>query len=82
MSVTPEVTVAIDPSTLSGERRIPTAEGGAAYHRRERWRGRFRRVLRFRSPVGGEGATARFADGVLTIRVPKTTMTPKTVKIE
>ena len=78
-----EVTVSGQDLILAGERHIPEADAdGGAYHRRERWRGRFRRVLRFRSPVVGEGVTARFADGVPAIKIPKTTMTPKTVKID
>ncbi len=78
-----EVTVSGQDLTLAGERHIPEADAdGGAYHRRERWRGRFRRVLRFRRPVVGERVTARFADGVLAIKIPKTTMTPKTVKID
>lgn len=78
-----EVTVSGRDLILAGERHIPEADAdGGACHQRERWRGRFRRALRFRSPVAGEGVTARFADGVPAIKIPKTTMTPKTVKID
>ena len=56
--------------TMSGARTFDTPQG-AAFHRRERLDGQFRRVIRL--PVRLESAEARaeYKHGVLTVRVPK-----------
>lgn len=55
--------------TLSGERKIPVEN--AKYHRREREAGKFSRVLGLPGPVDVEKADASFADGILTVILPK-----------
>src|SRR5712691_1323520 len=50
---------------LRGQRRLPGAAENAAYHRRERGEGQFRRVVRLPGPTEGE-PVAQYRDGVLT----------------
>jgi HSP20 family protein len=57
--------------TLRGERTLAEPGPGAAYHRREREQGQFRRVIRLPGRVAGDEAHAECRDGVLTVRVPK-----------
>ena len=57
--------------TLRGERTFPEPSPGAAYHRREREQGQFRRVVRMPGRLAGDEARAEYRDGVLTVRVPK-----------
>jgi HSP20 family protein len=42
------------------------------YQQLERGQGQFSRSFKFALPVEGESITAEFADGVLTVVVPKT----------
>ena len=65
-----ELTVQDNTLVLRGERRLPEAAQNAAYHRRERGEGQFRRVVRLPGPTEGE-PQAQFWDGVLTVRLPK-----------
>jgi HSP20 family protein len=66
-----EVSFEGDALTLRGERKLATPEADAAYHRRERSEGRFRRVVRLPGRVAGDAVGAEVRDGVLTIHVPK-----------
>jgi HSP20 family protein len=54
---------------VTGERRV--SDGASRRYRSERWQGRF--VRSFTLPQGVDGATitADYADGVLTVRLPK-----------
>ena len=65
-----ELTVQDNTLVLRGERRLTDTAQNAAYHRRERAEGRFRRVVRLPGPTEGE-PQARFRDGVLTVTLPK-----------
>ena len=65
-----ELTVQDNTLVLRGERRLPETAQSAAYHRRERGEGQFRRVVRLPGPTEGE-PQAQFRDGVLTVRLPK-----------
>lgn len=56
---------------ISGERALPQHASDPQYHRLERWQGRFFRRLRFGDDINPDGIEAQFADGVLTIFVPK-----------
>jgi len=68
--------------TVRGERKLPDVGDNAAWHRRERQAGRFRRVVRLGTRLDSEGARAEFRDGVLTVHVPKAKETkPRKVEI-
>ncbi len=56
---------------LRGEKRIPAAEKGVNYHRRERESGFFRRVVTLPRPVDPDKVEARFQNGILTITLAK-----------
>ena len=60
--------------TISGERRAEHEEKGEGFHRVERAFGRFSRSLSLPEGVDPEKVEAKFADGVLEVRVP----TPET----
>ena len=57
--------------TLRGERAFSEPSGEAAYHRRERGAGKFRRVVRMPGRLDPDGAKAEYRDGVLTVRIAK-----------
>ena len=84
--ITPEqvqIEVENDTLTLRGERAFSEPSGEAAYHRRERGAGQFRRVVRMPGRLDSEGAKAEYRDGVLTVRVPKARETrPRRVEIQ
>jgi HSP20 family protein len=67
-----EVSIEVEDDTLTlrGERKVPPVAESAAWHRRERPAGRFRRVVRL-GRLDSESAKAEFKDGVLTVRLPK-----------
>ena len=54
--------------TVSGERTLEHTEG---LHRGERFHGRFSRSFTLPNTVDGNGITAAYKDGVLTVRVPQ-----------
>jgi HSP20 family protein len=57
--------------TLQGERRFEQESADEQYHRIERRYGSFRRAITLPSQVEADAIEASFADGVLTVRVPK-----------
>jgi len=57
--------------TLSGKREIPTEEKPVSYHRKERAEGAFSRSISIPIEVDTSRADARFADGILTLTLPK-----------
>ena len=66
-----DISVTGDALSISGERKIPAAEKGAKYHRREREAGKFSRMISLPGELDTEKAEARCTDGVLTIVIPK-----------
>jgi HSP20 family protein len=66
-----EVEVRDNTVTISGERTSDTPEQKAAFHRRERQDGQFRRVARLPARLESSDAKAEYRNGVLTVRVPK-----------
>ncbi len=56
---------------ISGERKIPSEDKEAKYHRREREAGRFSRMLNLPGEVDSSRVEAHLANGVLTMLVPK-----------
>ena len=78
-----EIHVEDDMLTLRGERAFSEPNKNAAYHRRERGYGQFRRVIRLPGRVAGDEAKAQYRDGVLTVTVPKAKEArPRRVTIE
>jgi HSP20 family protein len=78
-----EIEVEDDTLVLRGERTLAEATPEAAYHRRERGEGRFRRVVRLPGRVDSSGAKAEYREGVLTVRVPKAKETrPRKVTVQ
>jgi HSP20 family protein len=65
-----EISVEEETLTLRGGRTFSVTEH-AAYHRRERGEGKFRRVVRLPSRIASADAKAQYRDGVLTVTIPK-----------
>ena len=57
--------------TLKGERTFESPSEKAAFHRRERVDGQFRRVIRLPARLASDEAKAEYRHGVLTVRIPK-----------
>ncbi len=78
-----DVNIQVEGETLSiqGEFQDPRLEN-ENYLLRERPFGRFSRVLTMPTGLDPAGAEASYADGILTLRVPKAeTARPKTIKV-
>lgn len=65
-----DIEVTGDTLTLRGERVLPELEEGAAYHRRERDSGQFRRSLTLPEKVNSAKVLATCQDGILEVRMP------------
>ena len=57
--------------TIRGDRPRGEIEEGAKYHRVERHYGKFQRTFALGKDLNTEGVAAEYADGVLTVVVPK-----------
>jgi HSP20 family protein len=57
--------------TVSGERRVEHEDRGEGFYRLERASGAFSRSRTLPKGVDGDAITARFAQGVLEVRIPK-----------
>jgi HSP20 family protein len=57
--------------TLSGERKIPSEDEDARYHRREREAGRFSRVVGLPGEIDQDRVEANLVNGVLTVNIAK-----------
>lgn len=66
-----DISVTEDTLSVSGERKLPTEDEKATYHRRERDAGSFSRVVTLPGPINTGKVEARCADGVLTVVLPK-----------
>jgi len=69
-----DVEITVEDNTLSftGERRFEEKSEKDAYRRLERGYGKFSRSFSLPTHVDSAKVEARYADGVLTVRVPKT----------
>jgi len=68
---------------ISGEKKEEKEEKGKTYHRVERHHGEFRRVIPLSTAVDESQITARYEEGVLTVRVPKAAeVKPKHIEIK
>ncbi len=66
-----ELTVTPETLTLRGERRRPVGVKDDSYRRQERFMGRWSRTITLPDRVDEARVTAQFADGVLTVRLPR-----------
>lgn len=69
-----DVEVSVDDErtlTISGEFRLEQEREDRSYHRMERCGGSFRRTLTLPGDADTEQIKARFADGVLTVTIPR-----------
>ena len=57
--------------TVKGEKRSETTEEGEGFFFSERQYGKFQRTFRLPADAAEDGVEARYADGLLTIDVPK-----------
>ncbi len=57
--------------SISGKREIPREHDRVSYHRKERPEGVFDRVVTVPGEVDAERVDARYADGILTLTLPK-----------
>ena len=57
--------------SITGKREIPKENDEVSYHRRERAEGEFSRTLTLPGEVLADKVEARYADGVLTLTLPK-----------
>jgi HSP20 family protein len=56
---------------ISGKREIPREHDRVSYHRKERPEGAFNRAVTLPTEVDAERVEARYADGILTLTLPK-----------
>jgi HSP20 family protein len=57
--------------SIAGKREIPSEHERVSYHRRERPEGSFNRSLTLPTDLDVERIDARYADGILTLELPK-----------
>jgi HSP20 family protein len=57
--------------SISGKREISREDEKVSYHRRERAEGSFSRVVTLPAEVDSERVEARYADGILSLTLPK-----------
>jgi HSP20 family protein len=79
-----EITLESGRLTLSGERSNQAVSSGSGngFHRRERRFGRFSRSIQLPQDLDPEKATAKYENGMLTIRVEKAeTAKPRRIEI-
>ena len=72
--VTPEdfeLTLTGETLTLRGDRKRPEGVGDESYRRQERCFGKWARGLTMPQAIDGSGVVADFAQGILTITLPK-----------
>ena len=78
-----QIEVEDDTLVIRGERSFSEPSRDAAYHRRERGQGKFRRVVRVPGRLAADEAKAQYRDGVLTVTIPKARETrPRRVEIQ
>ena len=58
--------------SISGERKTENTYQEAEVYRAERFFGRFQRTVTLPAPVQAEDVKAQYADGILTVTLPKT----------
>jgi len=57
--------------TIAGKRQIPAEKDKVSHHRKERPEGSFNRTVTLPAEIDAERVEARYADGILTLSLPK-----------
>jgi HSP20 family protein len=57
--------------SISGKREIPVEQEKVSYHRKERAEGGFHRTMTLPTDVDADRVDATYADGILTLTLPK-----------
>ena len=70
-AATLEVTVDNNLLTVAGERRLAAPAAGQTVYAEERFGGKFRRVVSLPEDVDSAAVDARYADGVLRVRIKR-----------
>lgn len=69
--------------TVAGQRESVARNEGEKIHLQERRFGKFQRVIEFQDPVDQDAISAKMANGVLNIQIPKTQKAqPKKINVE
>lgn len=77
-----QITVHGDTLTIRGETQSEEEKKGETWHLRERRSGSFQRSLTLNTPIDSDKADAQFADGVLTLTLPKSEQAkPRQIKV-
>ncbi len=72
-----------DTLVIRGQRSFSEPSRDAAFHRRERGQGQFRRVVRVPGRVAADEAKAQYRAGVLNVTIPKAKETrPRRVEVQ
>ncbi len=66
-----DLSVAASTLTLRGARLPEDLKEGEAFHRRERWSGKFSKAVELPFPIEGSKVEARFVRGVLYVSLPR-----------
>lgn len=78
-----EIVVDAETLTIKGERKFEAETKDESYHRIERRYGMFRRMIPLHISVDKNNISAKFKNGLLEIRMPKTgKVEPQRVKVE
>jgi len=77
-----QITVHGDALTIRGESKAEEEKKGEHWHLRERRFGAFQRSVSLSAPIDSDQAQARYENGVLTLRLPKSeSARPRQIKI-
>jgi HSP20 family protein len=69
--------------SIAGKREIPNEHERVSYHRKERPEGSFNRSLTLPTDLDVERIDARYADGILTLKLPKAEATkPRLINVK
>ena len=69
--------------SISGKREIPQESDRVSYHRKERADGTFNRTITLPSEIDAESVDARYADGILTLKLAKAAETkPRQITVK
>lgn len=78
-----DISVTGDTLSITGERKLPSEDDKAQYHRREREAGRFSRIVSLPAQIDAGKVEARCTDGVLTVTLPKAGVSkPKQITVK
>ena len=78
-----DISVTGNTLSISGERKIPSEDEKAQYHRREREAGKFSRIISLPSQVDTKRVEAHCVDGILTVVLPKAEVAkPKQIAVK